>query len=165
MQTSLLGADFVFPKSAGDQQGSPRARKDQQRSLRVHWGRRKASKDGDRARQDRKGVKGELARSGKEVRRTPIVHWGQGKACWRRKGVRTVGTQKPTRANAQKSSFVRASKRAICQASVGTLQARKMARAANAGRGRDGGRAGQGRGGQGRGTSGTIPRKASEVGA
>ena len=43
-----------------------------------------------------------------------------------------------------------------------------MARAANAGRGkggRDGGRAGRGRGGRGRGTSGTIPRKATELGA
>jgi hypothetical protein len=63
---------------------------------------------------------------------------------------------------------MRASKRAICQASVGTLRARKMARAANAGRGKgggDGGRAGRGRGGRGRGTSGTIPRKASEIGA
>ena len=43
-----------------------------------------------------------------------------------------------------------------------------MASAANAGRGkggRDGGRAGRGRGGRGRGTSGTIPRKASELGA
>ncbi len=43
-----------------------------------------------------------------------------------------------------------------------------MARAANAGRGkggRDGRRAGQGYGSQGRGTSGTIPRKATELGA
>ena len=43
-----------------------------------------------------------------------------------------------------------------------------MARAANAGRGkgkRDGGRAGRGRGSRGRGTSGTIPRKATELGA
>ncbi len=43
-----------------------------------------------------------------------------------------------------------------------------MARAANTGRGksgRDGGRAGQGCGSQGRGTSGTIPRKATELGA
>ena len=51
---------------------------------------------------------------------------------------------------------------------LGLSEQEKMARAANAGRGKgggDGGRAGRGRGGRGRGTSGTIPRKASEVGA
>ena len=43
-----------------------------------------------------------------------------------------------------------------------------MAHATNAGRGRggkDGGRAGRGYGNRGRGTSGTIPRKATELGA
>ena len=52
--------------------------------------------------------------------------------------------------------------------SSNTLSNIKMARAANAGRGKggkDGGRAGRGYGGQGRGTSGTIPRKATELGA
>ena len=51
---------------------------------------------------------------------------------------------------------------------LGLSEQEIMARAANAGRGKgggDGGRAGRGRGGRGRGTSGTIPRKASEVGA
>ncbi len=73
----------------------------------------------------KKGIKGKLARSGEEERRTPIVRWGQGKARWHRKGVRSVGARKPMRANARKGSFVCASERAICQASVGTLRARK----------------------------------------
>jgi hypothetical protein len=58
--------------------------------------------------------------------------------------------------------------KAIVQASVGAPGSRKMACVANAGRGKgrkDGRGAGQGRDGQGRGTSGTVPRKASEVGA
>jgi hypothetical protein len=59
---------------------------------------------------------------------------------------------------------VRANTKAIVRASVGAPGSRKMACAANAGRGK-GGRDGRGRGGQGRGTSGTVPRKASEVGA
>ena len=56
----------------------------------------------------------------------------------------------------------------ILSASVAAARVREMACAANAGRGkgeRDGGRAGRGHGSRGRGTSGTIPRKASELGA
>jgi hypothetical protein len=68
------------------------------------------------------------------------------------------------RAKARESSFVRANTKAIIRASVGAPGSRKMACAANAGRGK-GRRDDRGRGGQGRGTSGTIPRKASEVGA
>jgi hypothetical protein len=52
--------------------------------------------------------------------------------------------------------------------SSNTLSNIIMARATNAGRGKGGKddrRAGQGYGGQGRGTSGTIPRKATELGA
>ncbi len=63
---------------------------------------------------------------------------------------------------------MRANTKAIVRASVGAPGSRKMARAANAGRGkggRDGRGAGRARGGRGRGTSGTVPRKASEVGA
>ncbi len=79
-----------------------------------------------------------------------------------------MGAQEPTQAKARESSFLRANTKAIILASVGALGSRKMARAANAGRGkggRDGRGAGQGRGSRGRGTSGTVPRKTSEVGA
>ncbi len=79
-----------------------------------------------------------------------------------------MGTQEPMQAKARESSFLHANVRAIVRASVGAPGSRKTARAASAGRGkggRDGGQAGRGRGGQGRGTSGTVPRKASEVGA